>query len=162
MSQRGQLPVRWIVALGILLVLVLATVAVGVAIGSLLGSVADREGEFSFRTEQPRSIDELEDSYELGSGSLEVNLRDIELPEGTTEVEARVDNAGALTVIVPREASVRADAQAENGSIVLFGRTVGGEDVEQDFEDEGYDQAERQLSLELSMGTGVITVQREE
>lgn len=37
-----------------------------------------------------------------------------------------------------------------------------GEDVEQDFEDEGYDRAERRLSLELSMGTGVITVQREE
>ena len=161
MSQRGQLPVRWIVALGILLMLVLATIAAGLVIGGLLSSVA-REGDFSFRTEQPRSIDELEDSYELGSGSLEVNLSDIELPEGTTEVEARVDNAGALTVIVPKEASVRADAQAENGSVVLFGRTVGGEDVEQDFEDEGYNQAERQLSLELSMGTGVITVQREE
>ena len=131
MSQRGQLPIRWIVALGILLMLVLATIAAGLVIGGLLSSVA-REGDFSFRTEQPRSIDELEDSYELGSGSLEVNLSDIELPEGTTEVEARVDNAGALTVIVPKEASVRADAQAENGSVVLFGRTVGGEDVEQE------------------------------
>jgi hypothetical protein len=120
-SQRGQLPVRWIIAIGILLVLVLATVAVGVAIGSLLSSVADREGEFSFRSEQPRSIDDLEDSHELGTGSLEVNLSDIELPEGTTEVEARVGD-GALTV-VPQEAAVRADAQAENGLVALFGAT---------------------------------------
>ena len=161
MSQRGQLPLRWIIAIGILLVLVLATVAVGVAIGSLLSSVADREGEFSFRTEQPRSIDDLEDSHELGTGSLEVNLSDIELPEDTTEVEARVGD-GALTVVVPQEAAVRADAQAENGLVALFGRNVTGEDVEQDFEDEGYDRAERRLSLELSVGTGVITVQREE
>jgi hypothetical protein len=115
-----------------LLVLVLATVAAGEAIGSLLSSVGDREGEFSFRSEQPRSIDDLEDSHELGTGSLEVNLSDIELPEGTTEVEARVGD-GALTV-VPQEAAVRADAQAENGLVALLGRNVTGEDVEQDFE----------------------------
>jgi hypothetical protein len=82
------------VAIGILLVLVLATIAAGVAIGIVLSSVADREGDFSFRTEQPSSIDELEDSYELGTGSLEVNLSNIELPEGTTEVEPRVDAGG--------------------------------------------------------------------
>ena len=81
----------------------------------MLSSVGDREGEFSFRSEQPRSIDDLEDSHELGTGSLEVNLSDIELPEGTTEVEARVGD-GALTV-VPQEAAVRADAQAENGLV---------------------------------------------
>jgi predicted membrane protein len=159
MSQRGQLPVRWIVALGILLVLVLATIVAGVALGIVLSSVAERQGDFSFRTEQPRSIDELEDSYELDTGSLEVNLSDIELPEGTTEIEARVD-AGALTVVVPQDAAVSADAQAENGLIVLFDRQLSGEDVEQNFEDEGYDQAERRLSLELSTSTGVITVQR--
>ena len=82
--------------------------------------------------------------------------------QDTTEVNARVDDVGALTVVVPKEAYIRADAQADNGSVVLFGRTVGGEDVEQDFEDGGYDQAEQRLSLNLSMGTGVITVQREE
>jgi lia operon protein LiaF len=142
-------------------VLVLATIAAGVAIGIVLSSVADREGDFSFRTEQPRSIDELEDNYELGAGLLEVNLSDIELPEGTTEIEAHVD-AGALTVVVPQEAAVRADAQAENGLVVFFDRQLSGQDVEKDFEDEGYDQAERQLSLELSRSTGVITVQREE
>jgi predicted membrane protein len=161
MNQRGQLPVRWIVALGILLVLVLATIAAGWVIGSVLSSVANREGDFSFRTEQPASIDELQDSYELGTGSLEVNLSELDLPEATTEVEARVGD-GALTVVVPEEAVVRADAEAENGLVALFGRNVTGEDVKQDFEDEGYNQAERRLSLNLSMGTGVITVLREE
>ena len=127
----------------------------------MLSSIADREGNFSFRTEQPTSIDEVEDSYELGTGSLEVNLSNIELPEGTTEIEARVD-AGALRVVVPQETAVRADTQAENGPVVLFDRQLSGQDVEQDFEDEGYDRAERRLPLEPSTSTGVITVQQEE
>jgi hypothetical protein len=162
MSQRGgRLPTRWIVALGTLLLLVLAVIVAGLVVGSVLSSAA-REGDFSFRTEQPKSIDELENSYELGSGSLELNLSQLDLPQETTEVNASVDDVGALTVVVPKGAHVRADAQADNGSVVLFGRTTAGEGVKKDFEDEGYDQAEQRLSLNLSVGTGVITVQREE
>ena len=162
MSYRGGwLPARWTVALVILVLLVLAAIVAGWVIGSSLSSAA-REGDFSFRTEQPTSIDDLQDSYEVGSGSLEVNLSQLDLPQDTTEVKASVDNAGALTVVVPKEAYVRANAEARNGSVVLFGRTASGQDVKKDFEDEGYDQADQRLSLNLSVGTGVITVQREE
>jgi predicted membrane protein len=84
----------------------------------------------------------------------------LDLPEGTTQVEARVDD-GVLAVIVPRDVSVRVEAEAENGALSILGRDSSGEDVERDYVEDGYEQAERQLSLELSVDTGAITVQRE-
>ncbi len=38
---------------------------------------------------------------------------------------------------------------------------VSGENVERNFESEVYGQADRRLSLDLSVGTGVISVVRE-
>ena len=93
-------------------------------------------------------------------GALELNLEDLGLPEGTTEVEARVDD-GVLTVVVPQDVSVRVDAEAENGALSIFGRDSSGENVERNYTEEGYEQAERRLSLEHSVDTGAIAVQRE-
>ena len=143
----------------ILVGLLLAAVIVGLLIGAAVRSVASGEGPVQVRTEQPASVAELEDAYALDTGSLEGNLGDLNLPEGTTEVGASVET-GALTVVVPDGASVRATADADTGSVVIFGRNVSGEDIDQDFEEGGYDGAARRLDLDLSVGTGVIEVQR--
>jgi predicted membrane protein len=157
MNQRR---VALIIVVAVVLLLLLAAVVAGLVISRVIGTVADREGGLQVRTEQPTSVEELKNSYEIGTGSLELNLLDLNLPEGTTEVEARVDD-GALTVVVPRDASVRVDAEAENGALAIFGRESSGEDVERDYTQEGYEQAERRLDLELSVDTGAIAVQRE-
>lgn len=70
-------------------------------------------------------------------------------------------NDGVLTVVVPDDVSVQVDAEAENGALSIFGRISSGEDVERNYTEEGYEQAERRLSLELSVDTGAIAVQRE-
>lgn len=147
-----------IVLAGVLLILLAAVVA-GLVISNVVGNVADR-GDVSVRTEQPTSVDELRDRYEVNAGALELNLEELDLPEGTTQVEARVDD-GVLAVIVPRDVSVRVEAEAENGALSILGRDSSGEDVERDYVEDGYEQAERRLSLELSVDTGAITVQRE-
>ncbi|MGF1472291.1 MAG: LiaF domain-containing protein [Rubrobacteraceae bacterium] len=141
--------------------LAIAAVVAGLVIGFVVRAVSEGEGDVAFRTEQPASIEELQDSYEFDSGALEVNLANVEFPEGTTEIRARGDT-GALTVVVPRGVAVRADAAVENGAVSFFDRTSTGESIEQDFEEEGYAQADRQLSLELSVQTGVISIVREE
>jgi predicted membrane protein len=64
-------------------------------------------------------------------------------------------------MVVPDGASVRVDVEVEAGSVVLFGRNVSGEDVEESFEDDGYGGADSRLELVLSVRTGVIEVQRE-
>lgn len=143
----------------ILVGLLLAAVIVGLLIGAAVRSVASGEGPVQVRTERPASLAELEDAYDLDTGSLEVNLGDLDLPEGTTAVEADL-GAGAPTVVTPDGAAVRATGEADTGSVVIFGRNASGEDVEQDFEDDGYDGAARKLDLDLSVGTGMIEVRR--
>ena len=157
MSQRR---IALIIVLAAVLLLLLAAVVAGLVISRWVEAVADREGGLQVRTEQPSSMEELKDRYEIGLGALELNLEDLDLPEGTTQVEARV-NDGALTVVVPDDVSVRVDAEAENGALSIFGRDSSGEDVERNYTEEGYEQAERRLSLELSVDTGAIAVQRE-
>jgi Cell wall-active antibiotics response 4TMS YvqF len=145
----------------VLLFLLVAAVVSGLVIGGVIGAVTDRGGGLQVRTEQPTSTDELRDSYDLETGSLEVNLEDLDLPQDTTDLEANVDT-GALTVVVPRGVAVKADAEVGDGALSILGQDLTGENVQRDYESEDYDQAERRLSLNLSVGTGVISVVREQ
>jgi predicted membrane protein len=156
MSQRA---IALVIVGAIVLFLLVAAVVAGLVIGGLIGAATDREGSVQVRTEQPASIDELRESYQLEAGSLEINLEDVEFPEGTTDLEASVEN-GALTVVVPRGVAVRAHAEVGDGALSILGSEVHGENVERDYESEGYGQADSRLSLELSVGTGVISVVR--
>lgn len=140
------------------LLILLAAVVAGLVISNVVGTFADR-GDLAVRTERPTSADELRDRYELDAGVLELDLRDLELPEGTTELEARVDD-GLLTVVVPPDVSVRVNAEAENGALSILGRDSSGEDVERNYVESGYGQADRRLSMELSVDTGVVSVEQ--
>jgi predicted membrane protein len=157
MSQRA---IALVIVGAIVLFLLVAAVVAGLVIGGVIGAVTDREGSVQVRTEQPASIDELRDSYQLEAGSLEIDLEDVDFPEDTTELEASVEN-GALTVVVPRGVAVQANAEVGDGALSILGSEVSGENVERDYESEDYGQADRRLSLELSVGTGVISVVRE-
>jgi predicted membrane protein len=157
MNQRR---VALIIVLAAVLLVLLAAVIAGLVISRAVGTLADREDGL-VRTEQPSSMEELRDNYELDIGALELNLEDLDLPEGTTQIEARV-NDGVLTVVVPDDVSVQVDAEAENGALSIFGRDSSGEDIERSYAEDGYEQAERRLSLELSVDTGAIAVQRED
>jgi predicted membrane protein len=156
MSQRA---IALVIVGAIVLFLLVAAVVAGLVIGGVIGAVTDREGSVQVRTEQPASIDELRERYQLEAGSLEINLEDVEFPEGTTALEASVEN-GALTVVVPRGVEVRAHAEVGDGALSILGSEVHGENVERDYESEGYGRADSRLSLELSVGTGVISVVR--
>jgi predicted membrane protein len=156
LNQRG---IALVIMGAIVLFLVVAAVVAGLVIGGVIGAVTDQEGSVQVRTEQPASIDELRESYQLEAGSLEINLQDVEFPEGTTDLEADVEN-GALTVVVPRDVAVQAHAEVGDGALSLLGSDVSGENVERDYESEDYGEAESRLSLELSVGTGVISVAR--
>ena len=161
MSNPGQRNLIIGIVVAVVLGLSVAAVIIGLLIGFIVRSVSEGDGSVSFRTERPTSIEELQNSYEFESGSLEINLTDLQLPQGTTNIEVR-GNAGAVTVVVPRGVAVRTDAKVENGAVDFFDRTITGEDVEQEFEEDGYRQADRRLSLDLSVDTGVISIVREE
>lgn len=149
------------VALVILGAIMLFLLVAAVVAGLVIGAVTDRQGALQVRTEQPASMDELHDSYTLETGSLEVNLEDVQFPEDTTDLKASIEN-GALTVVVPKDVAVQAHAEVGDGALSILGSGQTGENLDRQYESEGYDQADRRLSLDLSAGTGVITVVRPE
>lgn len=90
---------------------VLGLLALGVVLGGVAAGVALLETELDdgigLRTERPRTVTDIPDSYRLGAGELDIDLRDTDLPAGPTTVRARV-GAGELDVYVP--AGVRVES----------------------------------------------------
>jgi hypothetical protein len=157
----NQRTVALVILGAIVLFLLVAAVVAGLVIGGLIGAVTDRQGALEVRTEQPQSINELRGTYRLETGSLEVNLEDVQFPEDTTDLKASIEN-GALTVVVPKDVAVQAHAEVGDGALSILGSRQTGENLDRQYESEGYEQTDRRLSLDLSAGTGVITVVRTE
>ena len=55
-----------------------------------------------------------------------------------------------------------AHAEVGDGSLSILGTSQNGDNLDEDYESEGYGQADRRLSLDLSAGTGIISVVRGE
>jgi hypothetical protein len=157
----NQRSIALVVVGAVLLFLVVAAVVAGLVIGGVVGAVAGRDGGLEVRTENPASMDQLRDSYRLQTGALEINLQDLTLPDDTTDLEAGIQN-GALTVVVPEGVAVRAHAEVGNGALSILGSDASGENLDRDYESRDYGNADRRVSLELSAGTGVVAVVREE
>jgi predicted membrane protein len=159
-GEMNQRTVALVIVGAITLFLFVAAVVAGLMIGGKIRSVASGNTPLQVHSEQPQRVDELRRSYTLETGSLEVNLQDVEFPEDTTDLEASIEN-GALTVVVPKGVAVSAHAEVGNVTVSFLGSERTGENLDRQYESEGYDQADHRLSLGLSAGTGVITVVRE-
>ena len=75
----------------------------------------DLSGGIGEETERPRTVTDLEDRYDLGIGSLKLDLTRLELEEDTT-VEAEV-GIGELVVAVPPDVTVVVDAHVGAGEV---------------------------------------------
>lgn len=168
----GLAAVRWQAVLPALLALVgvalLATarreshgglVAAGIVLGVLVLATADPMtavvsgvGE---RVEQPPDAATAEEGYELGVGSLEVDLGEVaDLEEGLT-VPVSV-GIGEIVVVLPADVGAEVDASVGIGEAVVLGRSQGGLGVSATEEVEG----EPVLVLEVSAGIGRVEVRR--
>ena len=111
---------RWLIAPALVLVLPLAIVA---------AADVRVDGGVGERTYRPATADEMRAGYELGAGELEVDLRDVDLPAGTTKMEIDL-GIGHAVVRVPEDACVSSDVQIGAGHAELFGRSNDGLDVD--------------------------------
>src|SRR5207253_11134606 len=112
---------KGLIAIGFLLVIPLAVT-----------TVADRplNGGVGNRIYHPANISELRHNYRLGIGDLTVDLRDVDIAEGTRQVNASV-GLGQVTVIVPHDANVTITGKAGVGEVILLGQRETGGSVEQ-------------------------------
>jgi phage shock protein PspC (stress-responsive transcriptional regulator) len=142
---------RWIIVPALALVLPLGVVsAAGI---DLDGGVGDRDYH-------PASLTQLRDSYELGIGSLVVDMTDVDLPPGqTTNVGVDV-GLGEAVLYVPDDACVSSDVQVGVGATDVLDRDNDGVDV--DFlEDAAAPVGRPKLHIDADVGVGVIEVVRE-
>jgi phage shock protein PspC (stress-responsive transcriptional regulator) len=110
---------RWLILPVIVLVLPLAVVSA--ADIDLRGGVGQREY-------RPQSLADLRPEYRIGIGQVDLDLRDMTLPAGRTEVKLRV-GMGEARVRVPDGACVTTDAQIGVGAADLPERTDEGLNV---------------------------------
>lgn len=142
---------RWGTGGGLLgLGIVLTIVAIVTAALPVSASAGDRDLTIT-------EIAELEPSYSLGVGNLTLDLRDVELPPGTTELAARV-TLGELVIQVPDRVAVTGQASATIGEVVGFDRTSGGVGSSIRLAGDGPDGPI--LDLDLRAGIGRIEVTR--
>jgi hypothetical protein len=102
---------------------------------------------------------DLEDRYELGAGQLTLDLRELDLPPGTTTpLELRV-GLGELRVRVPDDVTVTVDGRVTAGELVAFDTRVDGVGPRRQLTADGAPGAGT-LAIEASVGLGTLEVSR--
>jgi phage shock protein PspC (stress-responsive transcriptional regulator) len=119
-----------------------------------LGEFSQGVGEL---TVTPASIDDLEPSYQLGAGTLNLDLSGLEFT-GQRRVSVQV-GFGEVVVTIPDDVSVEITGQVAGGELDALGRTTSGLALERAVVDEVED-ADGRLVLDVQVGFGDATVRR--
>ena len=119
-------------------------------------SVSSGVGE---KIERPESAAELDPSYELGIGELNLDLGAVSLSPGTTSVDASV-GVGNLVITVPRGVALEIDAHAGVGEVDVLGRRDDGVDAQKTISVAGSTPNAAVLDVEADIGMGNIEVRR--
>ena len=154
--------VALVVVLSVARLLAQAIRPVGDVVGGPVAVAADWDldvpwtGGVGDRTERPATPAEL-DEYELGVGNLVVDLSRLQVPAGTTAVEARL-GVGELVVELPDGVSVEVVASSGLGEVQVLGQQEGGFASRIDTASElGGD---RRLRVDARVGLGQVRVDR--
>jgi len=143
---------KWLgIAVGSVVALVLVTAAIAAAVFHVhVGNgIGDREYSAVSTTQ-------LDSSYELGGGTLRLDLSGLELPAGTTRtVRARVD-VGDLQVELPPGVALQVVARARAGNVRVLGEESSGWEVERRLAETG----DRTLVLDAGVGAGSVRIER--
>jgi phage shock protein PspC (stress-responsive transcriptional regulator) len=141
---------RWLIVPALALVLPLGLVA---------AADIDLDGGVGEREYRPASMAELSDQYEVGIGGLDVDLTELELPPGRTDLAIDI-GMGEAVVYVPRGTCVTSDVKVGAGLADVFDVENDGVDVA--FADAATPPPGRpQLHIDADVGVGVIEVVRE-
>lgn len=140
---------RALVPIGVVL-----TVVTGLAVATDVpwrGGIGDREY-------RPATAEDLRDTYRLAIGDLVLDLRTLDLPAGTTEIDVSVA-IGQLTVLLPPGVVAEVDGRASIGEVDLWGETSDGigADVTRRTRDGDGDPA---LTVRARVGIGNLEVER--
>ncbi len=141
---------RWLVVPALLMAIPLALVSA--ANVDLRGGVGEREY-------RPASVDDLRAQYRLGAGRLHVDLRDVDLTGGRTDLRLKV-GAGQIELTVPERVCVQTTAHVGAGQVNVFDQINDGIDVDAEHGSSPRDGAPV-LVVDARAGLGQIQFDRE-
>lgn len=112
--------------------------------------------------ETPRSERQLDNTYELTAGSIDVDLTELPDTDSPISVEARV-GTGDITFTVPRDADVTYDCKARTGTATCLDKSQSGmTHVSLVGNDNGPDdEGGQRFHLTLDAGIGNVEVRRD-
>lgn len=105
----------------------------------------------------PVEFDELQPRYELGAGSIRLDLTQLPFDGESIEVELAV-GAGEIRVIVPDDVDVEATGSVGIGQVQILSRSAGGLGVGDVETTVTVDDPQGAIELELNAGLGDIRV----
>jgi len=109
--------------------LILPALAIALPAGVVAAADVDLHGGVGERSYRPQTIAEVQDSYRVGVGHLEVDLRDVPFDAGDHEVKLRA-GIGAVDLIVPEGVCVATKARIGAGYVGALDRESEGIDVD--------------------------------
>ncbi len=145
----GRIRARW---------LTIPALAIAVPLTLAAAADIDADGGIGDREFRPSSVTELRDGYELGMGELLLDLRDVRLPAGSTELEIDV-GLGAALVRVPDGVCVDSRVRVGAGAADVLGRDSSGLDVDVDWP-AGTGASTPRLVIDADIGAGELVVRR--
>jgi phage shock protein PspC (stress-responsive transcriptional regulator) len=140
--------------------LIVPALALVLPLGIVSAAGIDLEGGVGDRDYHPASVAQLRDHYELGIGSLTLDMTDLDLPANqTTDLKLDV-GLGEAVLYVPSDACVSSDVQIGVGAADVLDRDNDGVDVSY-VEDSPAPAGRPKLHINADVGVGVIEVVRE-
>ncbi len=110
--------------------LILPALALAVPVAFVAAADVDLDGGIGEREYRPASAGDIRDRYELGIGSLVLDLRNTRLPPAeSTDVTLDV-GVGEGVVVVPENVCVASQADVGVGAVQVFDHESGGVDVD--------------------------------
>jgi hypothetical protein len=140
--------------------LIVPALALVLPLGIVSAAGIDLDGGVGDRNYHPATLTQLRDQYEVGIGSVTVDLTDLELPANQT-TDLKVDvGLGEAVLYVPSNACVSSDVQIGVGASDVFDRDNDGVDV--NYVEDGPAPAGRpKLHVDADVGVGVIEIVRD-
>jgi phage shock protein PspC (stress-responsive transcriptional regulator) len=109
--------------------LIVPALVLALPLGAVAATDLDVRGTWGDRTFRPVDVAELAGGYDMGVGSMRVDVRDVDFPAGPTDL--RLDlGMGEIQLIVPDDLCVTTDAQIGVGAINVGDGEEGGIDLD--------------------------------
>jgi phage shock protein PspC (stress-responsive transcriptional regulator) len=136
--------------------LILPALVLALPLGAVAATDLDVRGTWGDRTFRPATLAELAGGYEMGVGSMRVDVRDVDLPAGTTDLRLEI-GMGEIQVLVPDDMCVTTDAEIGVGAIDVGDGEQGGIDL--DVHERRYvASAVPHLHVDADVGIGAVRV----